>query len=169
MVVPRSAVEVASDDVFTLFVVSIFRRVKDEFSQRCREEKCVAAAPTGADRPGSPCATSSSTRRPSSSSARSRSSSSDKRRISGCVRARRWCILTGQADLLRLSRINFSEAVQLLIHLKVVRAFVECVLRYGLPAHYFFAFVKVRCVLLPLAMRWLPLRGLRSGACAGFS
>jgi len=77
--------------------------------------------------------------------------------------------LIAQADLLRLSRINFSEAVQLLIHLKVVRAFVECVLRYGLPAHYFFAFVKVRCVLLPLAMRWLPLRGLRSGACAGFS
>lgn len=52
--------------------------------------------------------------------------------------------LTPQADLLRLSRINFSEAVQLLIHLKVVRAFVECVLRYGLPAHYFLAFVKVR-------------------------
>ena len=43
MVVPRSAVEVASDDEFTLFVVSIFRRVKDEFSQRCREEKYATA------------------------------------------------------------------------------------------------------------------------------
>lgn len=42
MVVPRSAVKVAQDDEFTLFVVAIFRRVKDEFSQRCREEKCVA-------------------------------------------------------------------------------------------------------------------------------
>ena len=59
--------------------------------------------------------------------------------------------LMRQADLLRLSRINFSEAVQLLIHLKVVRAFVECVLRYGLPAHYFFAFVKVRLLLIPLS------------------
>ncbi|GAA5851720.1 hypothetical protein JCM3766R1_005684, partial [Sporobolomyces carnicolor] len=46
------------------------------------------------------------------------------------------------ADLLRLSRINFSELFQLLVHLKVVRAYVESVLRYGLPASYFAAIVK---------------------------
>lgn len=49
-----------------------------------------------------------------------------------------------QADLLRLSRINFSELFQVLVHLKVVRAYVESVLRYGLPAAYFAAVVKVR-------------------------
>lgn len=48
-----------------------------------------------------------------------------------------------QADLLRLSRINFSELFQVLVHLKVVRAYVESVLRYGLPAAYFGAVVKV--------------------------
>lgn len=48
-----------------------------------------------------------------------------------------------QTDLLRLSRINFSEAFQVLVHLKVVRAFVESVLRYGLPANYFAVFIKV--------------------------
>ena len=56
------------------------------------------------------------------------------------------CFLPGhliQADLLRLSRINFSELFQLLVHLKVVRAYVESVLRYGLPASYFAAIVKV--------------------------
>lgn len=42
-----------------------------------------------------------------------------------------------QTDLLRVSRINFSEAYSLIIHLKVVASYVECVLRYGLPADYF--------------------------------
>lgn len=54
-----------------------------------------------------------------------------------------------QADLLRLSRINFSDAFEALVHLKVVRAYIESVLRYGLPASYFCAVVKVRvCSLL---------------------
>ena len=47
-------------------------------------------------------------------------------------------------DLLRLSRINFSECFMVLVHLKVVRAFVESVLRYGLPAAYFLTIIKVR-------------------------
>ena len=47
-------------------------------------------------------------------------------------------------DLLRLSRINFSECFMVLVHLKVVRAYVESVLRYGLPAAYFLTVIKVR-------------------------
>ena len=47
-------------------------------------------------------------------------------------------------ELLRLSRTNFSEAFQVLIHLKVVRLFVESVLRYGLPAEYVGVVIKVR-------------------------
>lgn len=46
-------------------------------------------------------------------------------------------------ELLRLARTNFSEAFQLLVHLKVLRLFVESVLRYGLPANYTGLFVKV--------------------------
>lgn len=45
--------------------------------------------------------------------------------------------LNPQTDLLRVSRINFSEAYSLIVHLKVVASYVECVLRYGLPADYF--------------------------------
>ena len=48
-----------------------------------------------------------------------------------------------QTELLRLSRTNFSEAYQILVHLKVVRLFVESVLRYGLPADYVGVFLKV--------------------------
>ena len=51
------------------------------------------------------------------------------------------CVL--QAELLHLSRTNFSEAYQLLVHLKVARLFVESVLRYGLPANYVGLAIKV--------------------------
>lgn len=47
-----------------------------------------------------------------------------------------WLTGTLQTELLSVSRINFSEAFQILVHLKVVRLFVESVLRYGLPANY---------------------------------
>lgn len=48
-------------------------------------------------------------------------------------------------ELKQLSQINFEEIVQVLVHFRVVRAFVESVLRYGLPADYFFCVIKVRC------------------------
>lgn len=41
-----------------------------------------------------------------------------------------------QTELLTLSRTNFSEAFKALAHLKVVRLFVESVLRYGPPANF---------------------------------
>lgn len=47
-------------------------------------------------------------------------------------------------ELLRLARTNFSEAFQVWVHLKVVRLFVESVLRYGLPAEYVGLVVKAR-------------------------
>lgn len=50
----------------------------------------------------------------------------------------------GQTELLRLSRINFSEAFETLVHLKVIRTYIECLLRYGLPAAFFAAVLKVR-------------------------
>lgn len=46
-------------------------------------------------------------------------------------------------ELLRLSRTNFSESFQVLVHVKVVRLFVESVLRYGLPAEYIGVIIKV--------------------------
>ena len=51
-----------------------------------------------------------------------------------------------QAELMRISRINFSEGFQLLVHLKIVRTFVESILRYGLPTHYFSCIIKVRLI-----------------------
>lgn len=52
-------------------------------------------------------------------------------------------IYLNQTELLRISRTNFSEAFQLLVHLKVLRLFVESVLRYGLPVNYIGLAIKV--------------------------
>ncbi|GJN90369.1 hypothetical protein Rhopal_003380-T1 [Rhodotorula paludigena] len=117
MVVPRSSTKLAQDDEFALFSVTLFRRVKDEFAQKAREKKFIVRDFTydeeGIER--------------------------QRRDLEGLVVEEKelW-----QADLLRLSRINFSELFQVLVHLKVVRAYVESVLRYGLPAAYFAAVVK---------------------------
>jgi predicted histidine transporter YuiF (NhaC family) len=51
-----------------------------------------------------------------------------------------------------LSRTNFSEAFKLLVHLKVVRLFVESVLRYGLPAEYAAVAVKVSLIFSSLTI-----------------
>ncbi|KPV74213.1 uncharacterized protein RHOBADRAFT_15559, partial [Rhodotorula graminis WP1] len=116
MVVPRSSTKLAQDDEFVLYSVTLFRRVKDEFAQKAREKKFVVRDFTYDEE----------------------AIEKQKRELEALVVEEKdmW------ADLLRLSRINFSELFQVLVHLKVVRAYVESVLRYGLPAAYFGAVIK---------------------------
>ncbi|KAM0749450.1 ATPase, V1 complex, subunit C [Meredithblackwellia eburnea MCA 4105] len=116
MVVPRSATKLASDDEFILYSVAIFRRVLDEFSQKCRENKFIVRDFTY-------------------NPAEIAKAEADALRLES-EEKELW------ADLLRLSRINFGDIFQILVHLKVVRAFTESVLRYGLPAAYFGAIIK---------------------------
>ncbi|KAG9314647.1 ATPase V1 complex subunit C [Chiua virens] len=110
MVVPRSSSVIASDDEYTLFGVVIFKRVHDEFVQKCRENKFIMRDFVYVEE------------------------QIDKQReeleVAGTTEKELW------TELLRLSRTNFSESFQLLVHLKVLRLFVESVLRYGLPANY---------------------------------
>ncbi|KAF8649839.1 hypothetical protein AX16_005602 [Volvariella volvacea WC 439] len=110
MVVPRSSKVVASDDEYTLFSVVIFKRVRDDFVQKCREHKYLVRDFVYSDE------------------------EIDKQRheldVAETTEKELW------TELLRLSRTNFSESFQILVHLKVLRLFVESVLRYGLPANY---------------------------------
>ncbi|KIJ34997.1 hypothetical protein M422DRAFT_76369 [Sphaerobolus stellatus SS14] len=116
MIVPRSSQEIASDDEFSLFSVVIFKRVHDEFAQKCRENKFIL--------------------RDFKYSEDLAASQKDELRNTEISERELW------AELLRLARTNFSEAYQILVHLKVVRLFAESVLRYGLPAEYIGFFVK---------------------------
>lgn len=148
----------AKDDEFILYTVTVFRRAKDEFSQKCREEKCVRRHAIFFEYAQL------TAKRFTVRDFKYDSTAAEKQRaeLESLEHAERdqWvcalalpmsaCVFTGhaQAELLRLSRINFSEGLQILIHLKVVRAFMECVLRYGLPASYFSAVVQVRSLTL---------------------
>lgn len=110
MVVPRSSSKIASDDEYTLYSVTIFKKVKDEFIHKCRENKFLAREFNFDD-----------------SALEQQNTDLDH---AAAEEKELW------TDLLRLSRTNFSEAYQVLVHFKVVRLFVESVLRYGLPAEY---------------------------------
>ncbi|PFH50740.1 hypothetical protein AMATHDRAFT_3706 [Amanita thiersii Skay4041] len=109
-VVPRSSRQIASDDEFALYSVVIFRRVHDEFVQKCRENKYIV--------------------RDFVYSEGEVEKQRDDLANADTLEKELW------TELLRLARVNFSESFQILVHLKVVRLFVESVLRYGLPANY---------------------------------
>ncbi|KAJ7655056.1 hypothetical protein DFH06DRAFT_1201473 [Mycena polygramma] len=110
MVVPRSSASVASDDEYTLFSVVVFRKVHDDFLQKCRENKFIV--------------------RDFVYSEEEFAKQHEDLATADTTEKELW------TELLRLSRTNFSESLQILVHLKVVRLFVESVLRYGLPANY---------------------------------
>lgn len=117
MVVPRSSHKISSDEEYALFNVTVFKKVKDEFIQKCREAKFTVRSDFSWD---------------DDLVTRQRRELED----AGDSEKELW------TELLRLARTNFSEAYQALAHLKVVRTYVESVLRYGLPADYFAVVVR---------------------------
>ncbi|KAG2345246.1 ATPase, V1 complex, subunit C [Suillus weaverae] len=110
MVVPRSSSTIASDSEYTLFGVVIFKRVHDQFIQKCREHKFII--------------------RDFVYSEEQIAKEGEELEMADTTEKELW------TELLRLSRTNFSESFQILVHLKILRLFVESVLRYGLPANY---------------------------------
>jgi len=109
-VVPRSSRQITSDDEFALYGVVIFRRVHDEFIQKCRDNKYIVRDFVFSEEEVE----------------KQRSDLED----ADATEKELW------TELLRLSRVNFSESFQVFVHLKVLRLFIESVLRYGLPAQY---------------------------------
>ncbi|KAI0343904.1 ATPase, V1 complex, subunit C [Trametopsis cervina] len=115
-VVPRSSVQITSDEEYTLFAVVIFKRVHDEFVQKCRENKFIV--------------------RDFHFSEDEIEKQKEELSAADTTEKELW------TELLQVSRTNFSEAFQILVHLKVLHIFVESVLRYGLPASYTGCIIK---------------------------
>lgn len=110
MVVPRSVKELARDDEYILYVVYVFRKTADEFKTKAREHKYTP-----------------------------RDYTNDIEQVE--KEKQQQATLASQlrdqwTHLLRLVKYNFSEVFSIWIHLKVIRMFVESVLRYGLPPAY---------------------------------
>lgn len=110
MVVPRSSSLIASDSEYTLFGVVVFKRVHDQFVQKCRENKFIV--------------------REFIYSEEQIAKEGEDLEVADTTEKELW------TELLRLSRTYFSESFQIFLHLKILRLFVESVLRYGLPANY---------------------------------
>jgi V-type H+-transporting ATPase subunit C len=118
MVVPRSANVVASDDEYTLYTVTTFKKHSPEFQHKAREKKWV----------------------PRDFKFKEGGKEEETREVDrvGEEEKKVW------GETLRLGRTGWSEGVMVLIHVIVLRVFVETVLRYGLPLDFVSALVKVR-------------------------
>ncbi|KAK4689915.1 V-type H+-transporting ATPase subunit C, partial [Tremellales sp. Uapishka_1] len=116
MVVPRSTQKIAADDEYLLQTVTVFKKVREEYVHKCRENRFIVRDFKWDD-----------------------AALEKQKKETADLEVEEKELWT---DLLRLSRINFSEAYQILAHLKTIRLFVESVLRYGLPADYAGVVVK---------------------------
>jgi V-type H+-transporting ATPase subunit C len=117
MVVPRSSVEVAKDDEFTLFAVTTFKKYSAEFVQKCREQKWT----------------------PRQYKYVEGGREEEQKELERVQREEKkvW------GEALRLGRTGWSESVMVWAHVMTLRVFVETVLRYGLPLEYVCALIKV--------------------------
>lgn len=123
MVVPRSASLVASDDEFSLYAVTTFKKHSQEFTHKARENKWIP-------------------RDFKYTEGGREAEAKEVERVGGDER-KLW------GETLRLGRTSWSEAVMVWIHVLVLRVFVETVLRYGLPLDFVSAIVRVRVLSSP--------------------
>jgi V-type H+-transporting ATPase subunit C len=127
--------KLAEDDEFQLYAVVAFRKYRDEFLQKCRENKYI----------------------PRDFVFDTAAADKQKKEFEDLEKSERalWVSLFAleapkkgideilKAELLRISRLNFSECFELIVHLKFLRAYIESVLRYGVGMEYCYGIIKV--------------------------
>ncbi|RKP00200.1 hypothetical protein CXG81DRAFT_13527 [Caulochytrium protostelioides] len=110
MVVPRSSVEVAQDDEYRLFTVTLFSRVIDEFAAKAREKKFLV-----------------------------RDFVWDEQALAAAKREAAEVAVTEKetwTTLVRLCKTNFGTLYSAALHTTALRAHIEAVLRYGVPPDF---------------------------------
>jgi V-type H+-transporting ATPase subunit C len=117
MVVPRSSMQIASDDEFTLFAVTTFKKHSAEFVHKCREKRWT----------------------PRDYKYVEGGKAQEAKEVDALAKEERK--LWGEA--LRLGRTGYSESAMIWVHVLALRVFVETVLRYGLPLDFVCGLVQV--------------------------
>ena len=117
MIVPRSAQLIVSDDEFTLYAVTTFKKHSSEFVHKCRESKWT----------------------PRDFKYKEGGKEEEQMEIErvGKDERRVW------GEALSLGRMAWGEAVMAWVHVLALRVFVETVLRYGLPLQFVCGLVRV--------------------------
>ena len=123
MIVPRSAQLIDSDDEFTLYAVTTFKRHSSEFVHKCRESKWT----------------------PRDFKYKEGGKEEERKEVERMEKDERK--IWGEA--LRLGGTAWGEAVMAWVHVLTLRVFVETVLRYGLPLQYVCGLIRV-CITLPM-------------------
>ncbi|KAI9677084.1 MAG: Vacuolar ATP synthase subunit C [Caeruleum heppii] len=110
MVVPRSSTELTSDEEYTLYAVTVFKKHGSEFVHKCREKRWIPREYKHVDG----------------------GREEEQKEIDRVGREERkvW------NEALRLGRTGWSESVMAWVHVLALRVFVETVLRYGLPLEF---------------------------------
>ncbi|MCJ1273589.1 Vacuolar ATP synthase subunit C [Puttea exsequens] len=110
MIVPRSALQIDSDDEFTLYAVTTFKKHSADFLHKCRESKWT----------------------PRDFKYKEGGREEEQKEMERVTKDERkvW------NEALRLGRTAWGEAVMAWIHVLALRVFVETVLRYGLPLQF---------------------------------
>jgi V-type H+-transporting ATPase subunit C len=117
MVVPRSAYFITKDSEYELYSVTVFKKYGAEFVHKAREKKWV----------------------PRDYKYEENGSQKEMKELEKAQadEKRQW------GETLRLGRTGWSEGVVVLVHVVVLRVFIETVLRYGLPLDFVAGLVKV--------------------------
>ncbi|BES90056.1 subunit C [Nesidiocoris tenuis] len=110
MIVPRSSHLIHSDSDYSLFTVTLFKKVVDEFKTHAREKKFMVRDFTYNEE------------ELAAGKTEVAKLHTDKKKQFG--------------PLVRWLKVNFSECFCAWIHVKALRVFVESVLRYGLPVNF---------------------------------
>lgn len=118
MVVPRSAQLVDSDDEFSLYAVTTFKKHSQDFIHKARESRWT----------------------PREFKYKEGGREEEQKEVQRVEKEERkvW------GEACRLGRTAWGEAVMAWIHVLTLRVFVETVLRYGLPLQYVCGLVQVR-------------------------
>ncbi|KAF5103543.1 hypothetical protein D0Z03_000153 [Geotrichum reessii] len=110
MVVPRSASLIASDDEYALYNTTLFKKYVSEFTLKAREYKWT------------PREFKYSEEFIADLRQELQKATEQERKLWG--------------DVVRLAQASYSDIIQNWTHLKVIRIYVEAVLRYGLPPNF---------------------------------
>lgn len=116
-VVPRSARKISSDAEYVLYGVTLFKKYENQFLTASRENKWIPRDFEYSDE------------------------IIEKLKNEFSIAQKQESTLKN--DLMRLSKEAFSEITICWVHIKLLRAFVESVLRYGLPPTFYCYILKV--------------------------